>query len=340
MAARVRGDDGDGAGVPLVSIVVPVFNEEEGLAELQRRIDEALGGIGGGFEVVYVDDGSVDGSAALLEALAVQREDVVLVRLSRNFGMEIAMSAGMEHARGAYIALLHADLQDPPELIAEMLVRARNGADVVYARRIGRDESLLKRTLATAFYRVMERVARTPYQGQAGDFRLMSRRVVDSLRTMPERRRFLRGMVAWVGYEQVPVEYRRAGRHAGRGASYPALIRLAMEAITSFSDVPLQLASWLGIALSLFSAALATVVAALTVAGVVAASIEAWILIAVLFLGGAQLVGVGIVGRYLARVHDQALGRPLFLVDRVVGRPAPPSAAPAAAPLLTADPEA
>lgn len=324
MAARVRGDDGDGAGAPLVSIVVPVFNEEEGLPELQRRIDEALGGIDGGFEVVYVDDGSVDGSAALLEALAVQREDVVLVRLSRNFGMEIAMSAGMEHARGEHIALLHADLQDPPELIAEMLVRARNGADVVYARRIGRDESLLKRTLATAFYRVMERVARTPYQGQAGDFRLMSRRVVDSLRTMPERRRFLRGMVAWVGYEQVPIEYRRAGRHAGRGASYPALIRLAMEAITSFSDVPLQLASWLGIALSLFSAALATVVAVLTVAGVVAASIEAWILIAVLFLGGAQLVGVGIVGRYLARVHDQALGRPLFLVDRVVGRPAAP----------------
>jgi len=221
-----------------------------------------------------------------------------------------------------------------------MLVRARNGADVVYARRIGRDESLLKRTLATAFYRVMERVARTPYQGQAGDFRLMSRRVVDSLRAMPERRRFLRGMVAWVGYEQVPIEYRRAGRHAGRGASYPALIRLAMEAITSFSDVPLQLASWLGIALSLFSAALAAVVAALTVAGVVAASIEAWILIAVLLLGGAQLIGVGIVGRYLARVHDQALGRPLFLVDRVVGRRATPDATPAVAPLLAADPEA
>jgi polyisoprenyl-phosphate glycosyltransferase len=151
----------------------------------------------------------------------------------------------------------------------------------------------------------------------------MSRRVVDSLRTMPERRRFLRGMVAWVGYEQVPVEYRRAGRHAGRGASYPALIRLAIEAITSFSDVPLQMASWLGIALSLFSAALATVVAVLTVAGVVGASIEAWILIAVLFLGGAQLVSIGIIGRYLARVHDQALGRPLYLVDRVVKRVEP-----------------
>jgi len=330
MSAHARGDAGE---PPLVSVVIPVFNEEEGLAELQRRIDEALAGID--HEVVYVDDGSVDTSPAMIEALAHERDDVVLVRLARNYGMEIAMSAGMDHARGDWVALLHADLQDPPELIAEMLVRARNGADVVYARRIGRDESLLKRTLATAFYRVMERIARTPYQGQAGDFRLMSRRVVDALRTMPERRRFLRGMVAWVGYQQVPIEYRRAGRHAGRGASYPALIRLALEAITSFSDVPLRLASYLGVTLSLCSVLLAATVLVLTATGVIVASVQAWILIAVLFLGGAQLVSIGIIGRYLARVHDQALGRPLYLVDRVVQRrprasaPASPLAGPA-----------
>jgi glycosyltransferase involved in cell wall biosynthesis len=334
MPARARGG---GVEPPLVSVVVPVFNEEEGLAELQRRIDDALGVIGGGYEVVYVDDGSADGSATLLEALAQARDDVTLVRLSRNYGMEIAMSAGMDHARGDYVALLHADLQDPPELIAEMVVRARNGADVVYARRIGRDESLLKRTLATAFYRLMERIARTPYQGQAGDFRLMSRRVVDALRTMPERRRFLRGMVAWVGYEQVPIEYRRAGRHTGRGASYPALIRLALEAITSFSDVPLRLASWLGMALSLCSAVLAAVVLTLTAAGAIGASLEAWILIAVLFLGGAQLVSVGIIGRYLARVHDQALGRPLYLVDRIVSAATPTPIAAAVPPAPATD---
>jgi len=320
MSAQARDDAGE---PPLVSVVVPVFNEEEGLAELQRRIGEALAGIA--HEVVYVDDGSIDASASMLEALAHERDEIVLVRLSRNYGMEIAMSAGMDHARGEWVALLHADLQDPPELIGEMLVRARSGADVVYARRIGRDESLVKRTLATAFYRLMERIARTPYQGQAGDFRLMSRRVVDALRTMPERRRFLRGMVAWVGYEQVPIEYRRAGRHAGRGASYPALIRLALEAITSFSDVPLRLASYLGVTLSLFSALLAAVVLVLTATGAIVASIQAWILIAVLFLGGAQLVSVGIIGRYLARVHDQALGRPLYLVDRVVERRRPRS---------------
>lgn len=318
-------DDG-GCAPPLVSVVIPVFNEEEGLPELQRRIDEALGGIDGGHEAVYVDDGSLDGSAALLEALARERDDVLLVRLSRNFGMEIAMSAGIDHAHGSYVALLHADLQDPPELIAEMLVRAGNGADVVYARRIGRDESLLKRTLATAFYRLMERMARTPYQGQAGDFRLMSRRVVDALRAMPERRRFLRGMVAWVGYEQVPVEYRRAGRRSGRGASYPALFRLAFEAITSFSDVPLRVASYLGIALSIFSALLAVVVLVLTGVGAIVPSIGACVLIAVLFLGGAQLISAGIIGRYLARVHDQVLGRPLYLVDRVVARASAPTA--------------
>jgi dolichol-phosphate mannosyltransferase len=303
---------------PLVSVVVPVFNEQEVLPELQRRIANALGMLDGGYEVVYVDDGSSDGSVGLIEAFAHERPNVVLVRLSRNFGMEIAMSAGMDYACGDYVALLHADLQDPPELIAEMVVRALAGADVVYARRIGRDESLVKRTLATAFYGLMERLARTPYQGQAGDFRVMSRRVVDVVRAMPERRRFLRGMVAWVGYEQVPIEYRRAGRHAGRGASYPALIRLALEAITSFSDVPLRLASYTGIVLSVLSGLAALVMLCLTAVGAVAATIGVWILIAVLFLGGAQLISAGIIGRYLARVHDQALGRPLYLVSEVV----------------------
>jgi glycosyltransferase involved in cell wall biosynthesis len=311
-------------GRPLISVVVPVFNEEAVLAELQRRLEGALGILDGGYEIVYVDDGSIDSSAALIAPLAHERPDVVLVRLSRNFGMEIAMSAGLDHARGDYVALVHADLQDPPELIPEMLERARAGADVVYARRIGRDESLLKRTLATAFYALMERLARTPYQGQAGDFRVMSRRVVDTVRTMPERRRFLRGMIAWVGYEQVPVEYRRAGRHGGRGASYPALLRLAFEALTSFSDVPLAIASYLGIATSLFSAVAAVVILCLTVVGGISASASIWILVSLLFLGGLQLTGMGILGRYLARVHTQVLGRPLYLVSEVVPAVDPP----------------
>ena len=298
-----------------------MFNEEQVLPELHDRLKAALAGVDGGFELVYVDDGSSDGSAAIVEGWARAEDNVVLVQLSRNFGMEIAMSAGLDHARGDHVVLMHADLQDPPELIPEMLEKARAGADVVYARRIGRDESWLKRALATGFYKLMERLARTPYQGQAGDFRLMSRRVVETLRQMPERRRFLRGMVAWVGFEQVPIEYRRAGRAHGRGASYHALLRLAVEALASFSDVPLALAAYLGILTAVLSGLAAFVILVLTVAGVVTASLGVWILVSVLFLGGVQLISVGILGRYVARMHEQALQRPLYLVNRVIASP-------------------
>jgi polyisoprenyl-phosphate glycosyltransferase len=303
---------------PLLSVVVPVLNEEASLPELHQRLVDSLGGREDRVEIVYVDDGSTDRSTDLIEArLGEAAVEVTLVRLSRNFGMEIAMSAGLDHSRGDYVALMHADLQDPPELLPEMLAAARGGADVVYARRIGRDESALKRVLATSFYELMRRIARVPYQGQAGDFRVLSRRVVEAVQRMPERRRFLRGMVAWVGYEQVPVEYRRAGRHAGRGASYPALLRLALEAMTAFSDVPLQLATLFGTLTALLSAFGAFLIAALTVLGVINISVWVWVLVAVLFLSGVQLITVGILGRYLARVHEEVLRRPLYLVDSV-----------------------
>jgi dolichol-phosphate mannosyltransferase len=307
--------------LPTVSVVIPVLDEEDGLPELHRRVEAALEGIP--HELVFVDDGSSDRSAAIIEELAARQEGVVLVQLSRNFGMEIAMSAGLDHARGDHVVLMHADLQDPPELIPEMLAKARAGADVVYARRIGSDESRMKRVLATAFYGLMRRLARVPYQGQAGDFRLMSRRVVDTIRAMPERRRFLRGMVAWVGYEQVPIDYRRAGRRSGRGASYPDLLRLAAEAFASFSDVPLGLATLFGLFVAALSAAGALVLALLAVFGVVNASISVWILVTLLFLGGVQLISVGILGRYMARVHEQVLRRPLYVTDEVIRR-APP----------------
>jgi polyisoprenyl-phosphate glycosyltransferase len=243
---------------------------------------------------------------------------VILVRLSRNFGMDVAMSAGLDYARGEYVALIHADLQDPPELLPQMY-EAIADADVVYARRIGSDESGLKKALATGFYRLMERIAQVPYQGQAGDFRMMRRRVVDTIRQMPERRRFLRGMVTWAGFRQIPIEYRRAGRASGRGASYPELFRLALEAVASFSDVPLNIATYFGIFCAAISGAVAIVLAVLAIAGV-ATSDTALILIAVLFIGGVQLITVGILGRYLARVHEESLRRPLYVVDEVVGR--------------------
>jgi glycosyltransferase involved in cell wall biosynthesis len=309
------------ASQPLISVVVPVQNEEGVLPELHDRLAAALAALPGGYELVYVDDGSDDRSAEIIERWARLEENVVLVQLSRNFGMEIAMSAGLDHTRGDYVVLMHADLQDPPELIPEMLQTARDeAAEVVFARRIGRDESRMKRVLATGFYTLMRKLARVPYQGQAGDFRLMSRRVADTVRAMPEHRRFLRGMVAWVGFKQVPIEYRRAGREAGGGASYPALFRLAVEALTSFSDVPLNLATYLGALTAVVSGLSGVVVLVLTLVGTVTASTSIWILVAVLFLGGVQLMSVGVLGRYLARVHDQVLDRPLYLVSRVVAR--------------------
>jgi glycosyltransferase involved in cell wall biosynthesis len=301
---------------PLISVVVPVKDEEAVLPELHRRLREALANVA--HELVFVDDGSTDASAAIVEELVAREDGIVLVELSRNFGMEIAMSAGLDRASGEFVALMHADLQDPPELLPEMLRCARDGADVVYARRIGRDESFLKRALATGFYSLMSRLARTPYQGQAGDFRLMSRRVVDAVRGMPERRRFLRGMVAWVGFEQVPIEYRRAGRAGGRGASYRQLFRLALEAFASFSDVPLALATWFGTLVALTASVAALTILVATVAGWLNASLAVWSLVAILFLGGVQLISVGILGRYLARVHEQTLQRPLYLVSRVL----------------------
>jgi glycosyltransferase involved in cell wall biosynthesis len=315
---------------PTVSIVVPVLDEAEVLGELHRRVRAALAGTT--HEIVYVDDGSTDASAAIVEELAAAEDGVVLVQLSRNFGMEVAMSAGLDHAQGDYVVLMHADLQDPPELVPDMLRAALDGADVVYARRIGRDESWVKRALATAFYQLMARLARTPFQGQAGDFRVMSRRVVDTLREMPERRRFLRGMVAWVGFEQVPIEYRRAGRANGRGASYRALFRLAFEAVTSFSDVPLALATYFGIVVAMASSVAAAVILVATLAGWLTAGLGVWTLVAILFLGGVQLIRVGILGRYLARVHEQTLRRPLYLVSRVVTSRDTSSASPAAPP--------
>jgi polyisoprenyl-phosphate glycosyltransferase len=310
---------------PLLSVVVPVLNEEGTLAILHERVRAALADLS--YELVIVDDGSTDSSAAIVESWIAGGEPVTLVQLSRNFGMEVAMSAGLDHSRGAYVVLMHADLQDPPELIPEMLAKGQAGADVVYARRIGRDESLLKRQLATGFYALMSRLARTPYQGQAGDFRLMSRRVIEAVAGMPEKRRFLRGMVAWVGFEQVPVEYRRAGRRSGRGASYGALFRLAWEALASFSDVPLTLATIAGTTIALIATASALAIAAASLLGLLAPSLGLSILITVLFLSGVQLISVGILGRYLARVHEQVLGRPLYVTQRVA-RPATAPLAP------------
>jgi polyisoprenyl-phosphate glycosyltransferase len=306
---------------PNLSVVVPVFNERAVLSELWHRLSTSLAEISGDYEIVFVDDGSTDGSKEFLDELVAQDPRVSAVLLSRNFGMEIAMTAGLDHAVGDNVALMHADLQDPPELLPAMLrLLDEERADVVFTRRIGSDESRVKRFLAGLFYRLMARIARVPYQGQAGDFKLMTRRVVNVLQQMGERRRFLRGMVAWAGFRQVPIDYRRARRATGHGASYGALLRLAFEALTAFSDVPLNIATYFGTLVAVAGVTAAVVVLALSLFGNVDFTVSLGLLIAAIFLAGVQLVTIGILGRYMARVHEEALHRPLYVVDRVAGR--------------------
>jgi dolichol-phosphate mannosyltransferase len=300
---------------PLLSVVVPVFNEEENLEELHRRITESLAGPGESFELVLVDDGSSDGSLSRMEALAARDPRVVLVRLSRNFGHQVAVSAGVDAAQGQAIVLMDADLQDPPEVVPRMLALWREGFDVVYGRRTRRaGESWFKRATAAGFYRLIRRMTSIDIPADVGDFRLMSRRVVDVLKQFQERNRFVRGMVAWIGFRQTAIDYERQVRAAGE-TKYPLrkMVRFAADAIFSFSHVPLRIATGLGLIVSTLSFAYGvfTILARIFDWGVV----QGWasLMVAVTFLGGVQLVSLGIIGEYLGRVYDEVKQRPLYV---------------------------
>lgn len=302
---------------PVLSIVVPIFNEEPNIALLHRRVVEVLEGTGESFELVLVDDGSRDGSWAQMLAAAGRDGRVVLVRLSRNFGQQIAVTAGLDTARGEAVVLMDADLQDPPELLPVMLARWREGHDVVYGRRTRRHgESLFKRATAAAFYRTIRRLTAIEIPSDTGDFRLMSRRVVEVLKHLRERNRFVRGMVAWVGYRQVAVDYERPERLAGE-TKYPArkMVRFAADAIVSFSFAPLRLATGLGLLASTasFLYAVYAVLAAIFQWHVV----RGWAstMVAVLFVGGVQLVCVGLIGEYVGRIYDEVKHRPLYVAE-------------------------
>jgi polyisoprenyl-phosphate glycosyltransferase len=304
----------------MVSVVVPVFNEEATLPELYRRLAGALPA-GELYELVFVDDGSTDGSWAALHGLADADPSVRLVRLSRNFGHQAAISAGLDAACGDAVIVMDADLQDPPELIPELLDRWRAGYDVVYAVRAERTGERRWRLLSIAlFYKLLRRIAGNDIPENVGDFRLMSRRVVDALKAMPERARFLRGMTSWVGYRQTGVEYTRDPRFAGE-SKYPPrkLIRLALDGITSFSTVPIKLVAWLGFVLVAFC--LVVLGWALYTRFFTDAAPQGWtsLLVVVLLLGGVQLLSLGIIGQYVARIFDESKQRPLYLVSERVG---------------------
>jgi polyisoprenyl-phosphate glycosyltransferase len=298
------------------SIVAPIFNEKENLPELYRRVRDVMDSTGEPWELVLVDDGSTDGSTDIIHELAKQDERVRPVIFARNFGHQIAITAGWDYARGDAVVIIDADLQDPPELILEMSKKWKEGYEVVFAVRKEREgESWFKLWTASLFYRVIYRITDVKIPLDTGDFRLMDRKVVNVLKQMRERHRFPRGMSAWVGFKQIGVEYKRAARVAGE-TKYPfrKMFRLAINAITSFSYFPLQVATYFGFFSAGIAAIAIPIVVYMRVTGSRAFFGQATTLIAVLFLGGVQLICVGILGEYIGRIYDEAKGRPLYVV--------------------------
>jgi glycosyltransferase involved in cell wall biosynthesis len=306
----------------LLSIVVPCYNEEAVLGELHRRLLAVLDQVeGSDGEIVYVDDGSADQTGPMLRQLQYDEPRVRVVSLSRNFGHQIAVTAGLEHTNGEAVVIIDADLQDPPEVIPEMIARWQDGYQVVYGLRSKRaGETAFKLWTAKAFYRLINRVSEVEIPLDVGDFRLIDRQVVDVLLAMPERDRFLRGMISWVGFRQVAVIYDRAARHAGE-TKYPLIkmLRFAVDSVISFSFAPLRLAIWVGFAA--ITAAVAGIIYALIIRIYTTTWVRGWasIFTAVLFLGGVQLVTLGIVGEYVGRIYAEVKLRPLYVVRERLG---------------------
>lgn len=303
--------------LPTLSIVVPCFNEAAVLPAFHARLEAALAD-GPEWEVIYVDDGSTDTTRAAIEALYRLHVRVGLVSLSRNFGKETAVTAGLDHAAGEAVVVIDADLQDPPELIPALLDKWRGGFDMVYAKRASRaGETWLKRRTAQAFYRLMQRMGDQRLPEDTGDFRLMSRRVVDAVRQLREKHRFMKGLFAWVGYPTTCVLYDRAPREAGRTKwNYWSLWNLALEGITSFTVMPLKLATYVGLCVAVLSVVYAAQVIVKTlIFGNPVAGYPS-LMTVVLFLGGVQLMFLGVIGEYLGRVFNETKQRPLYLVER------------------------
>jgi len=297
----------------LVSVVAPVYNEEATIDESYARVVGALDGLP--FELVLVDDGSTDGSPIALEHLAATDPRVRVVYLSRNFGHQTALTAGLDHATGDAVVMIDADLQDPPELIRTMLDHWRAGCDVVYAVREEREgESRFKLATARWFYRLFDKLAQVELQHNSGDFRLLDRRPLDALLAMRERNRFLRGMTVWVGYTQAAVPYHRDARYAGETKyTLPKMLKFSLDAISSFSHRPLQLATLLGFLISGLAFIAIPVVVILRLSGSYLPGFGS-VTILVLLLGGIELIAIGIIGEYVGRIYDEVKGRPLYLV--------------------------
>jgi polyisoprenyl-phosphate glycosyltransferase len=304
-----------------VSLVVPVFNESEVIGAFYERAVQTLCGLDDlDYEIIFVDDGSRDDTYQQLTQFAAANPHVRLLKLSRNFGHQIAITAGIDHACGDCVVVIDADLQDPPEVIASMIERWREGFDVIYGVRSERDgEGRLKLLTASAFYRLLGRLTQIEIPANVGDFRLMSRRAVDQLKQLREKDRFVRGLVSWIGFNQTGLVYSRDKRYAG-STKYPyrKMIKFAFDGITSFSTAPLKLATWSGYGASLLAF---LYLASVFVQKLLGYTVEGWatIMVALLFLGGVQLVCLGILGEYLGRIFNEVKPRPMYILDEVVG---------------------
>ena len=307
---------------PALSLIIPVYNEEAILAELDRRLKAFLSEIDETWEVVFIDDGSHDNTSAGLSRLAAEEPRYKVISFSRNFGHQIAITAGMDRAEGDAVVIMDADLQDPPEVVAEMIQKWREGYDVVYGQRSTRHgESIFKRVTAAAFYRLLRMLLPIEVPLDTGDFRLMSRQVVLSMRALREQSRFVRAMVSWVGFKQTAVHYERPERFAGE-TKYPLrkMLRFAVDGITSFSIVPLRMATWLG----LLSGLVAIVTSGWAVySAVTGETVPGWatIMIAVALAASAQLIMTGVLGEYIGRIYEEVKRRPLYVVADTLNLP-------------------
>lgn len=306
--------------MPSISVVAPAYNEQEVLGEFHQRVTDVLTKLGCEYEIVLVNDGSRDNTLALMHALRERDAHVTVVDLSRNFGKEIALSAGLDHTKGDVVVILDSDLQDPPELIPEMLASWRQGYDVVYGVRTQRDgETWFKKLTAKYFYRLIKKVSRVDIPKDTGDFRLMTRRAVDAVSKLREEHRFMKGLFAWIGFPSTPIFYRRDPRAAGTTSwNYWNLWNFALEGITSFTVAPLKVATYVGLGV----ATLALLYAAFVVWKAIMFSdpVQGYpsLMGAMLFLGGVQLISIGLLGEYVGRIFNEVKQRPLYLVNRLL----------------------
>jgi len=305
---------------PILSVIIPCYNEQEVLPELNRRLASALAKVGD-YEIIFINDGSKDSTLQLLKEYSFQDSRIKVINFSRNFGHQIAITAGIDFASGDAVVVMDADLQDPPEFIPELVKKWHEGYDVVYAVREKREgEALFKKATAAGFYRLIRKLTNVDIPVDTGDFRLMSRRAVNQLKLLREKNRFVRGLVSWIGFRQTGITYERDKRFAGE-TKYPLkkMVKFAFDGITSFSFIPLQLATYLGFTVSLLSFFYAAY--AVLVKVILGTPIEGWtsLMVALMFLGGVQLIMMGLIGEYIGRIYEEVKGRPLYLVEEAIG---------------------